>query len=470
MFYSLRFGILMAMLAIAAVAIATVTVFVGLTTRAQFSEYVEAGRELRQDRIEQALVIWGDSNDTLAGIEVVGSIRFLSEDMQQVDPSNFRIRTVGTIGYLEEVGDSVGNDGETFRLELAPDGEMQVFQGQELVGTVFVDPIPEFELQIAEENFFNTINWTLLITAIVAGGAAIALTVILSRKILHPVAELTLAARRLEGGDFDQRVKVYATGEIGELAHAFNAMSEALKRNEDLRQNMVTDIAHELRTPLTNIRGYLEAMQDGVLEANRDTVDMLHEEAVMLNRLIQDLQELALAEAGALKIESQEMAVESLIDQTIVATLASAKAKNIRLASDLPNELPIVYADQRRVGQILRNLVNNAIIHTPPNGDVTVSAEIFPNEIEVRVSDTGDGIDAEHLPYLFERFYRADPSRSRATGGAGLGLAIVKNLVEAQGGHVGVESVKGKGATFSFTLPRQVMPSINPVRLSPVTA
>ncbi|GAB5492214.1 MAG: hypothetical protein Phog2KO_24290 [Phototrophicaceae bacterium] len=461
MFYSLRFGILMAMLAVAAVAIGTVTLFVGATTRAQFSQYVEAGREIRQERFEQAIVIWGDSNTTTTGLDVFGSVQFLSEDLQE-EPSNFRIRTVGTIGYLEQLNSdaSVGNQGEILRLQLAPDGELLVYQGQEIVGTLFVDPIPAYELQLAEDAFFETINWTLIITAVMAAIAAITLTLILSRRILHPVAALTLAARRMESGDLDQRVKVYANGEIAELAHAFNAMAEALSRNEGLRRNMVTDIAHELRTPLTNIRGYLEAIQDGVLEANTETVDMLHEEAIMLNQLIQDLQELALAEAGALRIEPREVAIESIIEQTITATLPTAKKKQIELSANLPKDMPIILGDQRRIAQILRNLINNAIIHTPTQGAVRISADIFPNEVEVTVSDTGDGIDAEHLPYLFERFYRADPSRSRVTGGAGLGLAIVKNLVEAQGGRVEVASVKGKGSTFSFTLPRYLVPAL----------
>lgn len=446
----------MAMLAVAAVAITTVTIFVGVTTRTQFSQYVEAGREIRQQRLEQAMVIWGDNAANVN--DVFGSVQFLSEELHPQEANSYRIRTIGAIGYLEQVDSDgvVGPEGEVLRLELAPDGEMLVYQGTEIVGTLFVDPISEYELELAENAFFESVNWTLVITAVVAAVAAITLTVILSRRILHPVAALTLAARRMESGDFDQRVKVHASGEIGELAHAFNAMAEALDRNENLRRNMVTDIAHELRTPLTNIRGYLEAIQDGVLEPNSDTVDMLHDEAVLLNRLIQDLQELALAEAGALQIEPQEIALNTIIEQAITASLPSAKKKNITLYSELPDNVPTVIADQRRVSQVLHNLVNNAITHTPIDGTVRVTADVFPNEVEVTVSDTGIGIDAEHLPYLFERFYRADPSRNRATGGAGLGLAIVKNLVEAQGGRVQVDSVKGEGASFSFTLPRQI--------------
>jgi signal transduction histidine kinase len=454
MFYSLRFGLLLAMLAVAAVTITTVTIFVGVAVRAQFVQYVEANRLIRQQYLERAIVMWADPDTIDPNLAALSSMQFLTESSQP-QPGSFSIRIQGNIGILEEIDANTPNvDGNILRLELSANGEMLIYQGNEVVGRLQVDPVSEYELNIAANSFFETVNWTLLITAVMAGIAAITLTVILSRRILHPVAALTLAARRMERGDLDQRVKVHASGEIGELAHAFNAMAEALSRNEGLRRNMVSDIAHELRTPLTNIRGYLEAIQDGVLEADRDTVDMLHDEAILLNRLIEDLQELALAEAGALRLETQELELCSVIEQSITASLANAKSKDVKLYSQLPEELPLVTADQRRVSQILHNLINNAITHTSNKGEVRISAEIFPNELEVFVTDTGEGIDAEHLPYLFERFYRADPSRSRATGGAGLGLAIVKNLVEAQGGRVQVDSIKGKGATFSFTLPR----------------
>jgi signal transduction histidine kinase len=455
MFYSLRFGLLLAMLAVAAVTITTVTIFVGVAVRAQFEQYVETNRLIRQQYLERAIVMWVDPEAIDPNLASLSSMQFLTES-SQAEPGSFRIRIQGNVGILEEVDANTILDGNILRLELSATGEMLIYQGNEIVGRLQVDPVSDLELNIAADAFFETVNWTLLITAVMAGIAAITLTVILSRRILHPVAALTLAARRMERGDLDQRVKVHASGEIGELAHAFNAMAEALSRNEGLRRNMVSDIAHELRTPLTNIRGYLEAIQDGVLEADRDTVDMLHDEAILLNRLIQDLQELALAEAGALHLETQELDLCTVIEQSIAASLASAKSKTVKLYSQLPEELPPVIADQRRVTQILHNLINNAITHTPPDGEVRISAEVFPNELEIFVTDTGEGIDTEHLPYLFERFYRADPSRSRATGGAGLGLAIVKNLVEAQGGRVQVDSIKGKGATFSFTLPRQL--------------
>jgi signal transduction histidine kinase len=357
---------------------------------------------------------------------------------------------------LEEIENTTSapvTDNDIVRFEVAPDGSARVVRNGNTVGTLYVDPVSDLELEPAQNDFMNAINWTLILTAIVAGFAAITLTVILSRRILLPVAALTIAARRMERGDLGQRVSVHATGEIGELAHAFNAMSESLTKNEELRRNMVTDIAHELRTPLTNIRGYLEAIQDGVLDPDDNTISMLHEETMMLNRLIQDLQELALAEAGALHLETQPIIIEDVVEQTLSASQANASSKQIKLIAELPPDLPPVRGDQRRVAQVLRNLINNAITYTPPTGEIRVLAELQHDEIVVLVKDTGEGIESEHLPYLFERFYRVDPSRSRSTGGAGLGLAIVKKLIEAQGGRVQVDSIRGNGTTFSFTLP-----------------
>lgn len=460
MFYSLRFGILMAMLAVAAIAITTITIFVGLTTRAEFSRYVEAGREIREERLQEAIIMWAD-NDTINSLDEFAYLEAFNTS--GIESTGFRFRPLGAVGTFERVSGQAPTtntslsalESSPIRFAVAPDGSVNVVQNGASVGQLYVDPVSEYELIIAQNNFVESVNWTLLVTAIMAGLAAVALTVILSRRILHPVAALTIAARRMERGDLSQRVAVYATGgEIGELSHAFNAMASALQRNEDLRRSMVTDIAHELRTPLTNIRGYLEAIQDEVLEADRETIDLLYEEATLLYRLIQDLQELALAEAGQLHIEKQELSLEDLVEQSMSALQPSATQKSIQLYSNLPPDMPLVSADQRRVTQILHNLINNAITHTPNGGKVGVSAEVYPTEIEISVRDTGEGIDAEHLPYLFERFYRADPSRSRATGGAGLGLAIVKQLVGAQGGRVQVESIKGKGATFTFTLPR----------------
>jgi signal transduction histidine kinase len=325
-----------------------------------------------------------------------------------------------------------------------------------------------------EAGFVSAVNRSLVWSAFAAGVAALLLTLALSRRILGPIEALTAAAHAMERGDLSRRVWARSNDEIGELARAFNAMADGLARQERLRRTLVGDVAHELRTPLTNIRGYLEALRDGVARPDPALLGSLHDEALLLNRLVDDLQDMALAEAGQLHMDPRPVALREIVDQAAGALQPALDEKALNLCVELSPDLPDVQADPERVGQVLRNLLNNAITHTPIGGQIAVSATISQGEQEIRrqaegdratlpvsrspgllvsVWDSGTGIAPEHLPNVFERFYRADRSRSRATGGAGLGLAIVKQLVEAHGGRVWAESAPGQGTCIRFTLP-----------------
>ena len=300
---------------------------------------------------------------------------------------------------------------------------------------------------------FEQIGRFLLWGCLVAIGIAVAITFFLSRRILAPVKALTSAAKRLGCGDFSQRVQVKDKGELGELASTFNSMASNLERAEQLRRNMVADVAHELRTPLSNVRGYLEAVHDGVIKPDADTIRSLDEEAMLLSRLVDDLQELSIAEAGKLKLVRQPESVAELIKQTTDMVQAQLAAKEVSVSIDLPDKLPLVNIDAPRISQVLRNLLENAVAHTRKGGAITVTAREQDNYVEVAVSDTGEGIPAADLPNIFERFYRVDKSRARATGGSGLGLTIAKRLVEAHGGKIEIQSELGKGSRFAFTIP-----------------
>jgi signal transduction histidine kinase len=288
---------------------------------------------------------------------------------------------------------------------------------------------------------------------LIAGGIALAITLILSRRILSPIKALTTAARGLGEGDLSQRVRVKDKSEVGELAQAFNSMASNLERAEQLQRNMVADVAHELRTPLSNLRGYLEAVRDGLIKPDADTIRSLDEEAGLLSRLVDDLQELSLAEAGKLKLACQAEDISELINQAIAAVRAKAEAKGIAVTTDLPDKLPSVNIDSYQISQVLRNLLDNAVVHTAKGDSITVTAEQRGKWVEVAVTDTGEGIPTEDLPHIFERFYRVDKSRARATGGSGLGLTIAKRLVEAHGGRIEAQSELGKGSRFTFTIP-----------------
>jgi len=240
---------------------------------------------------------------------------------------------------------------------------------------------------------------------------------------------------------------------MGELAKAFNYMASDLERTEQLRQNMVADAAHELRTPLSNIRGYLEAICDGIKKPDTDTIRSLDEEATLLSQLVDDLQALSLAEAGELKLNCQAEDIIRLIKQAVAIKQTQAIVKGVSISTEVSQKLPLVNVDSRRIGQVLHNLLENAIAHTEKSGSIVVTAQKQDNWVKISVTDTGEGIPAEDLPSIFERFYRVDKSRARATGGSGLGLTIAKRLVEAHGGKIEAQSELGKGSCFSFTLP-----------------
>jgi signal transduction histidine kinase len=288
-----------------------------------------------------------------------------------------------------------------------------------------------------------------LVTVLLAGLASWWL----SRSFMRPVAALTDAAEQLAQGDLGQRVPVERPDELGRLARSFNAMAANLEEQEKLRRTMVGDIAHELRTPLSNVRGYLEAVQEGVVSADAATIDSLHEETLLLSRLIQDLQELSLAEAGQLRLTVGPVDVAELLDAARRSGEPAAREQQVTLTVDALPDLPPVAADAERMGQVLRNLLANAIRHTPVGGTVTLAAAAEKAGVAIRVVDSGPGIAPEHLPYVFERFYRVESGRERATGGAGLGLAIAKALVARQGGRLSAESAPDAGATFTVWLP-----------------
>ncbi len=442
LFRSFRFRVLAALILVIVVAVGVVAFLASRATTGEFQRYVERGGMIRHQRFEMFLVRYYDERRSWSGVQP------LVEQIGQITGE----RIVLADGEGRIVADSVNKlVGQTADQDWAEPVGFIVHRGVP-VGAIYANPLgPADDPQRAA--FLAGINRALVLAAVVAGLAAVLLTVGLSRRILRPIETLTAAARRMEKGDLSQRVEVQSNDEIGELARAFNAMADGLTRLEELRRNMVTDVAHELRTPLSNIQGYLEALQDGVVEPKREVIDSLHEEAMLLNRLVDDLQELALAEAGQLKLECQPVAPADLVNRAIEAVRAQATAGGITLQTDLPADLPLVDVDPQRIGQVLGNLLNNALTHTPSGREIVVAARPGESEVEVSVSDTGEGIPPEHLPYIFERFYRADKSRSRATGGTGLGLAIAKQLVEAHGGRIEVESEVGRGTQFTFILP-----------------
>jgi signal transduction histidine kinase len=337
-------------------------------------------------------------------------------------------------------------------VEADPASTVPILVAGATVGTLRLPPPPPVYNNASERAYIAGVNRSLLIALALAGGLGILLTLALSHGILTRVRILTTAVQAMARGDLTQRVPNQARDEIGQLAYTFNSMADSLAHIEQLRRNMVSDVAHELRTPLSNIRGYLEAIQDGLVQPSPEVITSLHEEALLLNRLVNDLQELAVADAGQLKLARQRILINELVDKAVQGVRGRVNGSRVIDMKLAPN-LPEVLADSERIGQVLRNLLNNAVEYSPPGGLITVGAQQVGGQIQINVYNEGQGIAPEHLANVFERFYRVDDSRTRATGGSGLGLAIVKQLVEAHGGRVWAESVPGHYANFSFTLP-----------------
>jgi len=358
------------------------------------------------------------------------------------------------------VADSAGQDvGKTLASADLAVGE-PVVVGSQQVGTLL--PLyASTNTPNAAGDFISAINQSTLLAGGIAALVALVLGSVLFFQIVSPVQRLTSAAKKIADGDLSQRIPTQSRDEIGALATSFNQMADSLAQHEELRRNLIADVAHELRTPLTVIQGNLEAMLDGILPTSPQEIATLRDETALLARLVSDLRLLSLAEAGQLKLERDKTDPAELVTHAVEPFRLQAQSSQIELTMDIAPNLPSVHVDADRIAQVIRNLLSNALRHTPARGRVTVTCGKDKSQsLLITVSDTGEGIPPIDLPYVFDRFYRADKSRSRASGGSGIGLAIVKQLVEAHGGRVWAESpifqsrdVVSFGTRFLVSLP-----------------
>jgi len=308
--------------------------------------------------------------------------------------------------------------------------------------------------QATKAAFQDALAQALIVSVILASLVAIGVSLFVTERITGPIRRLATASHRIAQGDYGARVTPAEPDEIGELAESFNQMAEALESTERRRVELIGDVAHELRTPVATLQGYLEGLADGVVTPSEELWRLLQDQTGRMHRLIEDLQELSRVESGMIPLQRGTLAPLDLVNATISSLAPHFEAKGIILQVSMPTSLPNVWADRDRSVQILTNLLTNALRYTPNGGNVTVTAAAADRAVRFQVRDTGIGIPSENLARLFDRFYRADPSRSRALGGSGVGLTIARALVEAQSGKIWAESAgPNQGSTFSFTLP-----------------
>ena len=306
--------------------------------------------------------------------------------------------------------------------------------------------------------FQDAVRTALTAATVIALGAAVALSLALSRRIAGPVSRLADAARRIAAGHYTERVPTVGRDEVGQLAGSFNAMADSLEATERRRLELVGDVAHELRTPIATLDGYLEGLQDGVVPPDRDTLALLRRETGRLARLVDDLAQLWRAEARQLPLTITSIDVAAVVYESIESARPSASERGIKLLATLAAPLE-ARADRDRVRQILGNFLSNAIRYAPDGSSVELLGVLGETEVQLGVRDRGAGLTADQRTRVFERFFRVDPSRSRALGGSGIGLPIARALADSMGGRTWAESAgPGTGSTFWLALPTGARP------------
>ena len=479
-FHSLQFRLVVGFVAVLAIALTSVSLYVGSVAARETNRFEEDVAGARARRIQDLVAGSGEGRDSeevrlrvqqaaeLFGWEILltdaPSVALFDITRQSQDrPGDVRLRP--NRGAPNDAVLAVNQEG----------GYIFVRPGHRATpfATVGVTAIPtagDFtadELDILRDpppdRIVESVNRTLMWSGGVAAAVGVLLIVLMSRSMLRPVRVLSGAATRLGTGDLSQRVPEPGRDEIGRLSDTFNAMATDLEQAETNRRNMVADISHELRTPLSNMQGYVEAMQEGVLAPDPEVLGRVHGLVGQLTRLVEDLRVLALAEAGALPLTMQPFALNSVVRTAVEAFEPRAAAAGIAISLEATGDSGVL-ADRDRITQVLGNLLDNAVTHTPDGGTVVVAVRPPGGQpadgqkgngqyVTVSVSDSGRGMTPDDLERVFDRFYRADPSRTRETGGSGLGLTISRHIVEAHSGTIRAASVSGEGSTFTFELP-----------------
>ena len=308
--------------------------------------------------------------------------------------------------------------------------------------------------------FVAAVHRYLIWASVAATVLAVVLSFVMVKRVLRPLSAMTELTRDIAAGNYDVDIPVRSMDEVGQLAVAFNRMTASLQKIEKLRRSMMLDVAHELRTPLTNIQGYLEALLDGVVPGSKKTYALLHEETLRLARLVEDILQLAKADAAVSNLQPAVFDVRALIDRILDGFRIEFKKKAILVEVLSETERLMLRADEAKITQVVQNLVHNAFQYTPQHGNVKITLKSTPPDVTFVFANSGTGIDTADLPHIFERFYRGEKSRSREHGGAGIGLAIVKELVEAHGGSVGADIRSGQTEIW-FRLPGPRHPARN---------
>ncbi len=449
---SLRVRLTLAFVAVSLVAVGVTAILISRSIASNFQRYAASVRERQQTTVAEQLSLTYAATGTF-GLRRSGPGRGLPYVV--VDPSGAVVG--GNVG--PEVSGQSPDFSRWRAIPINVDGNTVATAYFADIGSRGLPREVLAQLRIAEDVFMREIGIALTLALLAGGAVAVAMAIYLARQITRPVRTLRESAQAIAEGDFSQRTGIQRNDDIGALARSFDQMTETLERNEESRRQLFADIAHELRTPLAVIRSTVQALGDGVYKPSAAHVETVMRRVDMLTQLINDIRDLSLAEVGQLRLERSEVSVSALLEAVRErhAPPAAERELSLQIANSAGDA--ILRVDRTRIDQALDNLLRNALVHTPGGGTITVRADRLTdrqasNLVSVEVIDTGPGFGPDELPRVFDRFYRADSSRSRAQGGTGLGLAIVRGIARAHGGEaVAGNNTDGPGATVSLRLP-----------------
>ena len=440
------------------ISLTTVILFMGLFQSLYFQSRVEKmfenflsdSDQMKVEMFKQVVTSYYVTTGSLDGVDQI----LENSNRMNMNMGNMMGHMGGTVGIiiLNTAGEIVADTTTKKTDDQNSIKEPLVIKG-ETIGTFIAYPDKSSSVIRLEQQFVKQVNITILFGFLVAVLLSLIVGLFLSKKITKPLTQLVSGIEQVSKGKTNHQISIDSKDEFRQLGEAFNNMTETLERTEHIRKSLVADVAHELRTPLAIIRAKLESIQTGALEASEEVILHVSDEVYRLSRLVNDLQQLSLAESRTLPLHKKRTEINGFIESIISQFDWVAEEKNIRLHFIKSSNDIFLEIDPDRITQVVVNLLGNAFRYTPESGLITINVKLVDSTVVLSFQDTGPGIDEQKLPFIFERFYRADESRKRDESGAGLGLSIAKGFVEVHGGNIKVTSTKGEGTVFEVILP-----------------
>lgn len=443
------------------ISLTTVIIIMGLfqslffQTRVEkiFENYLSESDQMKIEMMKQVVISYYNSTGSLKGVDEIlenaNRMHMNMEKMMGIMGGSIQIIVLDSSGEIvaDTTPKNMENKNSSVKEPLAINGEN--------IGTLIAYPVKSASVSRLEQQFVQSVNATILFGFLIAVLLSLVIGLFLSQKISKPLTQLVSGIERVSKGKTNFRLSIDSKDEFSQLGDSFNKMTETLERTEHIRQSLVADVAHELRTPLAIIQAKLESIQAGALEATEEVILHISDEVYRLSRLVNDLQQLSLAESKTLSLHKERTEINGFVEAILSQFQWFADEKDIRLHFyENPTDI-YIEIDRDRMTQVVVNLLGNALRYTRDSGTVIVDVKVEGKSVVLHFKDTGPGIDEQKLPFIFERFYRLDESRKRDEGGAGLGLSIAKGFVEVHGGTINVTSIKGEGTRFEVSLPIQ---------------